>query len=122
MSMNFYQLLKLEHTASEEDIRQAIDFARITGSVDQDQLTRAETVLLNKAKRKIYDIHILKVMPPEPEKNIVVSQTQTQQPSKPAAEYCTCNMPMKNELTGFCMHCGKKLRPPRKPSFYHYLN
>ncbi len=122
MSLNFYQLLKLEHTASEDDIRQAIDLARISGSVDQEQLTRAETVLLNKAKRKIYDIHILKVMPPEPTKNIVAPQTQTRSQPKPTAEYCSCNEPMKNELTGFCMQCGKKLRPPKKPSFYHYLN
>ncbi len=122
MSINFYQLLKLEYTASEEDIRQAINLAQITGSVKQDILTRAETILLNKAKRKIYDINILKVMPPEPIKNIVTPKPQAQQVSNLSVEYCACSVPMENELTGFCMQCGKKSRPPKKPTFYHYLN
>lgn len=122
MSVNFYQLLKLEYTASEEDIRQAIDLARITSSVSQELLSRAEIILLNKAKRKIYDIQILKVMPPEPEKNIVTSKPQPPLNSESTAEFCSCNIPMKNELTGFCLQCGKKLRPPKTPTFYHYLN
>ncbi len=121
MSINYYTLLKIAPTATKTEIEDAIIRAQASGSIDKGILTGARNILLNKDKRKIYDINIVKVLPPEPKTTAQAPVTlQTTTPIN-QPELCDCANPLRNTQTGFCIQCGKKLHPPRAATLFRQI-
>lgn len=124
MKTNLYDILKISPFASDEEIEHALLMAKTMGTMSPTFLVKAEKVLLNKEKRKIYDTQFAKVIPPEPQKKSQPINTETQKSHKSPIKsaFCQCLEPIKNTQTGYCIQCGKNLRPPIQPTIYRYIH